>query len=130
RTRQRYSALSTQHSSLIIQHSSLITEHSSLSSSPMRRCRRPWIFGPRMAGVARAEFFAHFLVRAVPEAAEVARDLDRASVGREQLEGDRHLARPDARRFGEAEQLLQLDGGEDAAVVAVLETRASSARQR
>src|SRR2546429_8057432 len=93
--------LSTQHSSL---------QFSSLSLGPMRGLGRPWVFGPWMAGVTRAELFAHFLVRAVPEAAEVARDLDRPAVRREQLERDRHLARANSRRFGEAEQLLQFDG--------------------
>src|ERR1051326_7713590 len=96
----------------------------------MRRLRRPWVLGPRMARVTRAQRLPHFLVRAVPEAREIARDLHRPSVRREQLERDRHLARTDARRGDEAEELLEFDGGEDAAVVAILESRSASARQR
>src|SRR6185295_14022135 len=52
------------------------------------------------------------------------------SIRREELERDGRLSRTDARRFGESEKLLQFDGGDDAAVVAVVEACGASARQR
>src|SRR3954447_6080771 len=72
----------------------------------MRRGGRPRILGPRMFRVAAAQLLAHLLVRAVPEAAEVLRDLDGTSAGREQRERDWRAMRSDARRLGEAEELL------------------------
>jgi len=81
-----------------------------------------------MPRIARAQLLPHLLVRAVPEAAEVARDLHRAA-GREsssKVTG----GTVDARRVGQAEQLLQLDRGHDRAVVAVVELRGAPARQR
>src|SRR5207253_3218174 len=68
----------------------------------------------------------HFRIGVVPEAAQVARDLHGTSVRREQLERDGSLLRTEARRLGEAEQLLQFHGGEDRAVVAIVELRVAS----
>ena len=87
----------------------------------VRRLGGPRVLGPRVARVAAAQLLAHLGVRALPEAAQVARRLDGPAVRREQLEDDRHLPRADPRRLGEAEQLLQLRRRDDRAVLAVVE---------
>src|SRR4051812_33508873 len=102
-------------------------------SPPLRavRCRRgPRILGPRMLRVAATEFLAHLLVRAVPEAAQILRDLDGTSARRQQSERDRRWVRANARRLDEDVQLLQFGGCDDGAVVAIVEFRAASARER
>ena len=70
--------------------------------------RGPRILRPRMLRVAAAQFLPHLRVGAIPEAAQIARDLHRPAVRREQREQHRLAARADARRLREAEQLLQL----------------------
>jgi len=63
--------------------------------------------------IASAQFLAHLLIRAVPEAAKILSDLDGAAGWGEEGEGDRYSPRSEARRLGEAEQLLQFGGGDD-----------------
>src|SRR3954451_6478505 len=94
---------------------------------PVRRHRRPRVLRPWMPRILSPQLLPHLLIRAVPEAAEVARDLHRPPRRREQLERDGGAV--DARRVGEAEELLQLDGGDDRAVVAVVELRAAAGRK-
>src|SRR3954471_18937228 len=101
--------------------------------SPLRAVRwrrRPRVLRPRMLCVAAAQFLAHLLVRAVPEAAQVLCDLDGTSARREQRERDRRAMRSDARRLGEAEELLKFGRGDDGAVVAIVEFRTATARER
>src|SRR6202007_904742 len=65
---------------------------------------------------------------AVPEAAQIARDLHGAAGGREQLERQRRAVY--ARRVGEGEELLAVAGGDDGAVVAVVELRVAAGGER
>src|SRR5205814_10496197 len=84
-----------------------------------RRPRRPRILRPRMPRIPPAQLFPDLLVGGVPEVAQVAGGLHGAAVGCEQLERHRLSLGPEARRFGQAEELLQLDRGEDGAVLLV-----------
>ena len=105
--------------------------HHGLLASPLRaggRGRAPRILGPGMLGVAAAQLLADLGVGAFPEAAQVPRRLHRATVGRQQQEGHRLAAGSEGRRVGQAEQVLQLDRGDDRPVVSVVESRATSAR--
>jgi len=91
---------------------------------------RPRVVGPRMPGISTTQFFPDLRIGRRPEAPEVARGLHRAAVRGQQREGHRHTAWPEARRVGQAEQLLQFDGGMYRAVCPVVESRRASARQR
>ena len=46
-----------------------------------------------MSRIAAAQFLPHFRIRALPETLQILRRLHRPAVGREQMEGDRRLAR-------------------------------------
>ena len=94
-------------------------------AGPRRRRRGPRILRPRMLRVAAAQLLPHLRIRAIPEAAQIARELDRPAVRREQREDDGFALTADARRLGQAEQLLQLHRRRHAAVVVVLERDAS-----
>src|SRR5258708_3666694 len=95
----------------------------------MRRLSVPGILGPWMLRVARAELPAHFLIGAVPEAAQVLCDLHGTAGGGEEGECDRYSLRAEVGRLGETEELLQLGRGENRAVVAIVEANAAAARQ-
>ena len=56
-----------------------------------------------MPGIAAPQFLSYFRVGSFPEAAKVARHLDRPSIRREQRKDDRRLRGTDAGRFGQAE---------------------------
>src|SRR3978361_565944 len=92
---------------------------------PTRRpcCRqcRPWIFGPRVFGVAATQFLPYVRIRPIPETPQVSLDLDGATVGRQQREDDRFGLAPDPRRLCEPKELLELDRCRHAAVAVVLE---------
>ena len=62
-----------------------------------------------MFRIASFQLPAHFGIGAFPETPEVLRDLHRFATGRQQVQGQSHAAVRDARRVGQAEQLLQLD---------------------
>ena len=80
-----------------------------------------------MFGVAAAELLAYLRVGAVPEAAQVARGLHRTAVRRQQRERDGLVSEAHAGRVGQPEQLLQLDRGDHASVLAVLQSHAAAA---
>ena len=61
-----------------------------------------------MPRVAALHLLAHLRVGAVPEAAQVAGDLQRLAAGGQQVQGQRHPAVGDGRGVGQAEQFLQL----------------------
>src|SRR5437660_785355 len=83
-----------------------------------------------MFWISRAELLAHFWIGAIPEAAQIARDLHRTSVRREQRQDDGLAARTDTRRFREAEELLQLHRRRNGPVGVVLESVPPAARNR
>src|SRR5262249_57950576 len=64
----------------------------------------------------------------IPEAAEIARELHRPSVRREERDAQWFAARTDTRRVCQSEQFLQLDRSRDAAIVFVLEADVAPAR--
>ena len=63
-----------------------------------------------MAGVAAAEFAADLWISALPETGQIGRHLHGTLIGREQMDHDGHAARPEARRFLHAEEILQARG--------------------
>src|SRR5260221_14290405 len=83
-----------------------------------------------MLGVAPAQLLSPLRIRAIPEAAQIARHLHRPAVRREQRQHDGFALTTDARRLREAEELLQLDRDRDAAVLVVFERMAPTARDR
>src|SRR2546425_10079417 len=93
-----------------------------------RRRRLPWIFGPRMLWVTAAQLLSHLRICSIPEAAQIARELNRAAVRREEREQHRLASRTDAWRLAETEQFLQLDRCRHAAILAVLEPNRPAAR--
>src|SRR5436305_15058668 len=93
----------------------------------MRRPRRPWIIWPGMSRVAGAQLLAHFRIRVVPEAAQVAGDLDGTAVRREERQHHRLVPPADPRRLGEAEELLQLHRRGHRPIVVVFEARGAAA---
>src|SRR5450756_404565 len=100
----------------------------SFSRGPRGRWRRPRVLRPGMARVAAAQLLSDFLIRRVPETAQIAGGLNGTAVGREQLEDNRLPARTQLRRFREAEQLLKLHGRDHGAVFLVLEPCRPAAR--
>src|SRR5688572_29953811 len=66
--------------------------------SPGRR-RGPGVVGPGMTWIARPQFPPHFRIAAIPEAAQVPRDLHWAPRRRQQFECNRHLGAADPRRI-------------------------------
>ena len=68
------------------------------------------IFGPGVAVVAGAEFFADFGIGVGPETGEILGDLDGAVVGGEEVEGEGNAAIGDGGGGGEAEDFLDADG--------------------
>src|SRR5215471_14099340 len=92
-----------------------------------RRRGRPWIVGPWMLRVAAAKLLSHLRVRAVPETSQIPRALNGPAIGCQEREDERLAPPADARRFGQTEELLQLDGRRDAAVLAVLEPHGAAA---
>src|SRR5438067_3695978 len=101
-----------------------------LQSFPTRRSSDlgPRILRPWMLRVATLQFLSDLRIGPVPEAAQIAGDLDRPSVRREQREHDRFAPPADARRVGEAEQLLQLHRRGNGSIVVVVESRVAAAR--
>ena len=81
-----------------------------------------------MLRIPSSQFLSHLRIGALPEAAQVTRHLDRPAVRREQREDHGLAARPDRRRFGEAEELLQFHRGGDRAVAVVDKRNGSPAR--
>jgi hypothetical protein len=51
-------------------------------------------------GIPAAHVLAHFEIRVLPEAGQIARHLQRTTRRRQQFESDRHGATADARRRG------------------------------
>src|SRR5262245_61879916 len=90
------------------------------------RLRRPGIFRPRMLRISRAQLFTHFGVGPCPEAAEIGGHLHRPTAGREELERHRHTTDAYSRRLGQSEERLQLDRGDDHALVPVVEANGTS----
>src|SRR6202044_142099 len=78
-----------------------------------------------MAGIAAAKVRTHGGPGATPEAWQVARDLDRAVGGREQMEGERNASAGQRRMLVEPEQLLNAQRDRRAALGFVIDRRRS-----
>ena len=100
-----------------------------LTSAPPRRSVENEPSGQRCFGyLARRR--AEFPGRPYARNSRGRTSLNRTAVRREELEGHGRPPGADPRSDPKAEELLNSDGGDDAAVVAILEAGASAARQR
>ena len=81
-----------------------------------------------MLRIPPSQFLSHLRIRALPEAAQVTGHLDRPAVRRKQREHHGLATRPDRRRFGEAEELLQFHRCGDGSVAVVDKRNGSPAR--
>src|SRR5690606_12103267 len=69
--------------------------------------RRAAVFGPGVFGVAALELAADARVVTLPKPGEVASHLDRALIGRQEVQRERHPTATDARAVREPEEVLQ-----------------------
>src|SRR6185436_16794078 len=83
------------------------------------------ILRPGVAWVAGAELLAHLWVGVAPEACEVVGDLLRAAIRRQEVDDHWHAAGGQARRGGEAEELL--DAGSEHRRAALFVTQVDAA---
>ena len=81
----------------------------STSLRPVRRRGVPWVVWPRMLRISSAELFPHLRIRSIPEAAQIARQLNRLAIGRKERKQNGLAPRSNAGRLRQTEQLLQLD---------------------
>src|SRR5690625_7895281 len=77
---------------------------------PPRRLRSSGVVGPVVFWVTASQVFSDLEVGLIPEAREVAGDLDRSPRGCEELEGQGHPSASDPGGLGQPEEVVAADG--------------------